>query len=68
MNKEGFGPAKLDKFSTNKNAIRGRVQESIDMHGGAKSQGGTSGNKINGISDKNPNKQKYMNANIKEKY
>ena len=40
MNKKGFGPAVLDKSSKNKNAIRGREQQLIDMHGGAKSMGG----------------------------
>lgn len=68
MNKEGFGPAQLDKSSANKNAIRGREQELIENHGGAKSQGGTSGNKINDISDKNPNKPKYVNANKMERW
>ena len=32
------------------------------MHGGAKSQGGTSGNAINGINPNNPNAGKYRNA------
>jgi len=60
MNKEGYGPAKLDKSSTNKEAIRGREQQIIDKNGGAKSQKGTSGNAINGISDTNPKKQTYI--------
>ena len=38
----------------------------IEKNGGAKSQGGTSGNSINGISDKNKNKQKYINSANKE--
>jgi RHS repeat-associated protein len=46
--KDGFGPAKLDKSSTNKDAIRGREQQLIKQNGGAKSEGGTSGNAING--------------------
>jgi len=66
MNKEGFGPAIRDKSSTNKDAIRGREQQLIDLNGGAKSTRGTSGNKINGISDSNPNKQKYIDAANKE--
>jgi len=66
MNKEGFGPAELDMSSTNKVAIRGREQQLIDYHGGAKSTGGTSGNRINGISPKNPKFQYYMNEAIKE--
>ncbi|MBT5470160.1 MAG: RHS repeat-associated core domain-containing protein, partial [Nitrospina sp.] len=60
MNKKGFLPAKLDKSSTNKDAIRGREQQLIEKNGGAKSKGGTSGNAINGISPKNKKKAKYM--------
>ena len=30
MNEKGFGPAILDKSSTNKDAIRGREQQLID--------------------------------------
>ena len=66
MNKKGFGPAVLDKSSSNKNAIRGREQQLIDKHGGAKSMGGTSGNAVNGISKKNKNRQKYLRAARKE--
>ncbi len=66
MNKEGYDPAVLDKSSKNSSAIRGREQELIDFHGGAKSQGGTSGNKINSISDKNPKKEFYQNENKKK--
>jgi RHS repeat-associated protein len=50
-----YGPAKLDKSSGNPQAIRGREQQMIERNGGAQSQGGTSGNRINGISDQNPN-------------
>lgn len=63
---EGFGPAVLDKSSTNRAAIRGREQQLIDAHGGAKSMGGTSGNKINGISPKNPKRNNYLNQANKE--
>ena len=66
MNEKGFGPAVLDKSSTNKSAIRGREQSLMDKYGGAKSQGGTSGNAINGISNTNKNRDHYMNENIKE--
>ena len=66
MNKKGFGIAKLDKSSTNKDAIRGREQQNIKKHGGAKSQGGTSGNAINGISPKNKKKAKYIEEAKKE--
>ena len=65
MNSEGLGPARLDKSSTNPAAIRGREQELIDLHGGAKSMGGTSGNKINGISPQNRNRQFYMDESRK---
>jgi hypothetical protein len=57
-----FGPAQLDKSSTSYDAIRGREQQNIYDSGGAQSQGGTSGNAINGISETNPNRQTYMNA------
>jgi len=66
MNQQGFGRATLDQTSSSKNAIRGREQQMIEKNGGAKSQGGTSGNSINGISDKNKNKQKYINSANKE--
>ena len=66
MNKEGFERADLEQSSPNKDAIRGREQNKIDQHGGAKSQGGTSGNKINGISPKNPKKQHYLDEAKKE--
>lgn len=64
--KDGFGPAKLDKSSKNKDAIRGREQQNIKNNGGAKSEGGTSGNAINSVSPKNPNAQKYDKAAKKE--
>ncbi len=54
MNKKGFGPATLDKSPKSKGAIRGREQQLIDKHGGAKSKGGTSGNAINAIAPSNP--------------
>src|SRR5207247_1166283 len=66
MNNEGFGPAALDKSSSNKAAIRGREQQLIDANGGAQSQGGTSGNRINAISDRNRNKACYVAAACKE--
>jgi RHS repeat-associated protein len=62
MSEKGFGEAQLDKSSTNPDAIRGREQQLIEANGGAKSQGGTSGNSINGISDSNPNREQYMSA------
>ncbi|WP_236264181.1 RHS repeat-associated core domain-containing protein, partial [Dysgonomonas sp. Marseille-P4677] len=61
-NKEGYGPAELDKSSSNGDAIRGREQQLIEKNGGAQSQGGTSGNSINGVNPKNPNSNKYDDA------
>lgn len=58
MNDKGFGPAALDKSD----AIRGREQQLIDSNGGAKSQRGTSGNAINGISPNNKKKNRYMKS------
>ena len=66
MNEKGFEKAKLDRFSTNSDAIRGREQQLIELHGGAKSQGGSSGNAINGVSPTNPNRQRYEDARRKE--
>ena len=66
MNKYGYGPAELDRSSANPDAIRGQEQFGIDFNGGAKSQGGKSGNKINSISPKNPKKQYYEEARKKE--
>jgi RHS repeat-associated protein len=61
-NAEGYGPARLDKASEDPKAIRGREQELIDAAGGAQSQGGTSGNAINGISKTNNNRASYEEA------
>ena len=66
MNDQGFGAAEIDKVSENKDAIRGREQQLIEANGGAQSTGGTSGNAINGIAEKNPNKEKYLEAANKE--
>lgn len=63
---KSFGPAVLDKSSTNAAAIRGREQQLIDANGGARSSGGTSGNAINGISQSNPKRGAYMDAARKE--
>lgn len=46
--------------------FRGREQQLIDANGGAKSQGGTSGNDINGIRNNNPKRQRYLDAAEKE--
>lgn len=66
MKDKGFGPAELDRSSNSYEAIRGREQDLIDYYGGAKSTGGTSGNAINGISDKNPNKDLYISSSRDE--
>ncbi len=62
MNDKGFGPAVLDKSSTDARAIRGREQHLIDKHGGALSEGGSSGNAIRGVSAKNKKKAEYEAA------
>lgn len=59
---EGYGPARVDKNSSNPDAIRGREQQLIEQNGGARSQGGTSGNAINGVSPNNPNAARYSAA------
>ncbi len=66
MREKGYGPGELDKSSDNPDAIRGREQQLIEENGGAQSQGGTSGNAINGVGDKNPNKPGYMKAATEE--
>ena len=62
MNAKGFGPAQLRYNSLKGNAIRGQEQVNINANGGAISQGGTSGNAINGISARNPNAGAYLEA------
>ncbi len=56
----------LDKASLDPKAIRGQEQLNIVRHGGAQSQGGTSGNAINAISEKNPKKSDYIEAALKQ--
>ena len=65
-NTSGYGPAVRDKTSTNKDAIRGREQQLIESNGGAKSQGGTSGNIYNSVSPTNKNAPKYQAEAKKE--
>ncbi len=62
MNKQGYGPAQLDRSSSNKSAIRGREQQLIDKH---KAEG-RSGNAINGVSPKNPRREHYLSEAEKE--
>lgn len=59
--KDGFGKAALDEFSTDKDAIRGREQLLIEKF---KSEG-KSGNIYNGISSRNPKRQKYISAALR---
>jgi RHS repeat-associated protein len=66
MNQQGYGPAQLDQSSENAAAIRGREQILIEQNGGAQSQGGTSGNAINGVSPNNPNADTFRSAAEKE--
>ena len=66
MTPKGYGPAQLDRTSSNRQAIRGREQQLIDYHGGAQSTGGKSGNAINGIGDNNKKRKEYIKAAIKE--
>ncbi len=66
MNQEGFGPAILVDSSSNRVAIRGQEQILIDIYGGAKFVGGSSGNRINAISPDNVNKMMYIEEAMKE--
>ena len=63
---EGYGPPRLNKSSSNPDAIRGREQQLIERNGGARSTGGNSGNAINGVSPRNPNRDRYRDAAGKE--
>ena len=56
----------MDNSSSDPDAIRGQEQLQIDINGGAQSQGGTSGNAINGISNNNSKKEIYEKARKKE--
>jgi RHS repeat-associated protein len=69
MDAKGFGPARLDRWvrsvatvndAVGRAAIRGREQMLIEHYGGAQSEGGTSGNAINGISPYNPLRPFYI--------
>lgn len=61
LNGQGFQAATLDKASREYAAIRGREQMLIENYGGAQSTGGTSANKINGISSLNPARAYFIN-------
>jgi RHS repeat-associated protein len=61
----GFGPAVVDQWAYGAQgylAIRGREQQLIDTHGGARSDGGTSANLIRGVGKRNPAAKIYDNA------
>ncbi len=60
----GFGPPVIDKYSTEYDPIRGREQQLIDYYGGAQSVGGTSANRINGVSDFNLARPIYLSASV----
>ena len=66
MNERGFGDAKPIRVSENPHAVRGLEQIQIEEQGGARSQGGTSSNAINGIAAKNPKHDAYLDAAKKE--
>ena len=66
MNEKGFGKAELMYSSSDPDAIRGQEQFLIELNGGAKSSGGTSGNTINGVSPRNPKRMQYEEARLKE--
>ncbi len=55
-NKDGFGPAKLDKSSKNRAAIRGREQQLIDYYRKRRK----AADQINGISPRNKKRAKYL--------
>lgn len=59
-NKDGYGKAVLDKYSTKKEAIRGREQILIEHN----EVQGVSGNEINGISKRNKKRKIYLAAAI----
>jgi RHS repeat-associated protein len=66
LNNKGFDDPIPDRSSSNPAAIRGREQQLIEQFGGAKSQGGTSANKINGVSPANQNRQRYLDDATRE--
>jgi RHS repeat-associated protein len=62
LNSEDYEPAIVDKVSLTKAAIRGREQQMIDFNGGAQSEGGSSRNKIRGVSRTNKKRHIYQSA------
>ena len=59
---QGFGPAVLDKSSSNAGAIRGREQQLIEYFRNA----GTGADQINGVGPRNPNAKCYAVECLKE--
>jgi len=59
LNSQGYGQANIDVYSKKYGAIRGREQQIIDANGKAKSDNGTSGNKIRGVGKNNPRGKEY---------
>lgn len=59
---DGYGPATVDKNSSNPDAIAGREQRLIESNGGAQSKGGSSANKINASSPSNSRHGARMEA------
>lgn len=57
-NKDGYGPAKLEKSSASRAAIRGREQQVIDYN----RKRGKAADQYNGISPKNKKRQQYLAA------
>jgi RHS repeat-associated protein len=66
LNSRGFGPAVLKQSSSSYSAIRGQEQRLIEQYGGAQSTGGSSANRINGVSASNPNGVQYYQDALRE--
>ncbi|MBP6740219.1 MAG: hypothetical protein KA146_09510 [Leptospiraceae bacterium] len=64
-NEDGFDRAILDVVSYDADAVRGREQDLIEYYGGAQSEGGDSGNFLNGISKRNKKRNEYREASKK---
>jgi hypothetical protein len=65
MTAQGFGNARVDRAAdgtVGRVIIRGREQQLIDHHGGARREGGTSGNTIRGVAKFNAAGRIYHHA------
>lgn len=58
LTEEGFDPPAVDRTGS-RDAVRGREQQLIEANGGAQSTGGTSANRYNGVSPRNPQREYY---------